>query len=198
MKDDSTEAKILEAARHVFIRKGMDGTRMQEIADEAGINKALLHYYYRSKEKLFEAVFQSVFAGFFREMKSKLVGGNTIEEKVEIIVDQYTNLLDKNPFVPHFIINEINRNPLTLTRIMEQEQFSPQLFIEVFGGKDLQKKGLDPSQLIVSLMGMMIFPYAARNLVQLIYFKDDASAYENFLQERKIFLKQMILKMIKA
>jgi AcrR family transcriptional regulator len=176
----------------------MDGTRMQEIADEAGINKALLHYYYRSKEKLFEAVFQSVFAGFFREMKSKLVGGNTIEEKVEIIVDQYTNLLDKNPFVPHFIINEINRNPLTLTRIMEQEQFSPQLFIEVFGGKDLQKKGLDPSQLIVSLMGMMIFPYAARNLVQLIYFKDDASEYENFLQERKIFLKQMILKMIKA
>ena len=60
-KDTNTEQSILEAAKIVFIKKGMEGARMQEIADEAGINKAMLHYYYRSKDKLFEAVFKETF-----------------------------------------------------------------------------------------------------------------------------------------
>ena len=59
-KDDSTEERILEAAKKVFIRNGMAGARMQDIADEAGINKALLHYYFRSKEKLFDEIFRKV------------------------------------------------------------------------------------------------------------------------------------------
>ncbi len=57
MKDSSTEQNILNAAISVFQKKGMAGARMQEIADEAGINKAMLHYYYRSKQLLFDAVF---------------------------------------------------------------------------------------------------------------------------------------------
>jgi len=62
MKDDNTEDTILDAAEKVFQQKGMDGARMQEIADEAGINKAMLHYYYRSKRFLFEAVFSKAFS----------------------------------------------------------------------------------------------------------------------------------------
>ena len=57
-RDVSTEQKIREAARKVFQAKGMHGARMQDIADTAGINKALLHYYFRSKDQLFEAIFK--------------------------------------------------------------------------------------------------------------------------------------------
>jgi AcrR family transcriptional regulator len=194
MKDLSTETKILEAARTVFISKGMDGARMQEIADEAGINKALLHYYYRSKDQLFRAVFQSVFAGFFQTIKGELDKEISVEQKAEAIVMQYTNMLDANPFVPQFLINEINRNPQTLRDVMESQQFNPNVFIQIFGNNN--KSGFDPRQFIVSIIGMMVFPYAARNLVQLIYFQDNAEAYTQFLQERKEFLKQTILKMI--
>ncbi len=63
-KNKDTEGQILNAAENVFQKKGMDGARMQEIADEAGINKAMLHYYYRSKQLLFEAVFTNAFLTF--------------------------------------------------------------------------------------------------------------------------------------
>ena len=194
MKDLSTETKILEAARKVFISKGMDGARMQEIADEAGINKALLHYYYRSKDQLFRAVFQSVFKNFFESIKGELDKESSIEEKAEAIVMQYTNMLDNNPFVPQFLINEINRNPQTLRDAMDSKQFNPNVFIQIFGNNN--KSGFDPRQFIVSIIGMIVFPYAARNLVQLIYFNDNAEAYTQFLQERKEFLKLTILKII--
>ena len=68
IKKDSTEDKILEAAKNVFVTKGMEGARMQEIADEAGINKALLHYYFRSKERLFEAIFSEVIQMAFPQL----------------------------------------------------------------------------------------------------------------------------------
>jgi len=61
VKEQNTEDRIVDAAKTVFINKGMDGARMQEIANEAGINKALLHYYFRTKNKLFEKVFSLVF-----------------------------------------------------------------------------------------------------------------------------------------
>ena len=71
-KEFSTEQTILQAAKKVFIQKGMEGARMQEIADEAGINKALLHYYFRSKDKLFEAIFQDAILKFIPDMMEML------------------------------------------------------------------------------------------------------------------------------
>jgi AcrR family transcriptional regulator len=77
----TTEQKILEAARQVFLKKGWNGARMQEIADEAGINKALLHYYYRSKDKLFEAVFNEIFTQFITKVSLVLLSDAPVKEK---------------------------------------------------------------------------------------------------------------------
>lgn len=197
-KDISTEEKILEAARQVFYRKGMDGARMQEIADEAGINKALLHYYFRSKEKLFGAVFQEVIKGFFRSIEKTLYAELPLTEKAEFIVDRYINTIESNPFVPQFIISEINRNPQMLRDVMMSENFTPQSLIDVFGKPDSENHQLkvDPRQMVISLLGMVIFPYAARNLIQMIYFDGDEAEYSKFLTERKEFVKTMILKML--
>jgi TetR/AcrR family transcriptional regulator len=111
-KDLSTEQKILNAAKKVFLTKGMDGARMQDIADEAGINKALLHYYFRSKDKLFEQIFMEVVSAFLSSIFTILESSDTtLFEKIELFCHEYISQEIKTPYVPVFIWNEINRQP---------------------------------------------------------------------------------------
>ncbi len=92
----ATERQILEAAKKVFGRKGMDGARMQEIADEAGLNKALLHYYFRNKERLFQEVIREVFSSFFpRIMTVMSLEGMAFEEKIRTFVNEYLDLIER-------------------------------------------------------------------------------------------------------
>lgn len=91
--------------------KGMDGTRMQEIADKAGINKAMLHYYYRSKQLLFEAVFSNAFSLLAPQMNKILNDDSSIEEKVKAFTNNYISFIAKHPYLPNFIIQELNQNP---------------------------------------------------------------------------------------
>jgi len=198
--DRSTEEKIYEAARRIFVLKGMEGARMQEIADEAGMNKALLHYYFRSKENLFEAVFKDIFTKFFSRVKGTLFSDITAKEKLAIFIDNYIDLITANPYVPQFIINEINRDPKVLKSLMFESGIEPQKILEMFLHEVKSANGskLDPRHIVVSLLGMLIFPFAGRPLLQLIYFNDDVEAYNQFLNERKEIVKKMILKFIEA
>lgn len=194
----STEEKIYEAARQVFILKGMEGARMQEIADEAGMNKALLHYYFRSKENLFKAVFKDIFSKFFLKVKTTLLSNISTKEKLNVFIDNYVDLIQANPYVPQFIINEINRDPQMIKTLMSEAGVEPHKLLEIFTSgyspDDLQKP--DPRHLVVSLLGMLIFPIAAKPLLQMIYFNDDQQDYNQFLNERKGVVKNMILKII--
>lgn len=198
--DSTTEEKIYEAARRIFILKGMEGARMQEIADEAGMNKALLHYYFRSKENLFRAVFKDIFIKFFNKVKDTLFSEMPGKEKLDIFIDNYVELIQNNPYVPQFIINEINRDPMMLKSLMFESGIEPQKILEIFLNakpSDYFLK-LDPRHIVVSLLGMLIFPIAARPLLQMIYFNDDQEAYTQFLSERKEVVKNMILKFIEV
>jgi len=198
--DSTTEVKIYEAARRIFILKGMDGARMQEIADEAGMNKALLYYYFRSKEKLFKAVFKDIFTKFIHKVKDTLFSDVPAKEKLNVFIDNYIDFIQANPYVPQFIINEINRNPQVLKTLMFESGKEPQKILELFFNEvqssNLSK--LDPRHIVVSLLGMLIFPFIARPLLQIIYFNDDQEAYNQFLNERKDIVKNMILKFIEA
>ena len=106
VKKDNSEEKILNAAQSVFIQKGMDGARMQEIADEAGINKALLHYYFRTKQKLFEAILKKVFSNILPNLMDMVHSDLPIEEKLGIFIENYIDLLMENPYLPNFILKE--------------------------------------------------------------------------------------------
>ena len=116
-KDSGTEQRILEAARNIFIHKGYYGARMQEIADEAGINKALLHYYFRSKDRLFETIFQQSFSKFVPVIGGILAGSDPWQKKIGAFVENYLQLLYSNPYLPQFILNEINRDPEGIRRL---------------------------------------------------------------------------------
>jgi len=198
--DSTTEEKIYEAARHIFVLKGMEGARMQEIADEAGMNKALLHYYFRSKENLFKAVFQDIFTKFFIKVKDTLFSDASLKEKLIVFIDNYIDLIQANPYVPQFIINEINRDPKVLKSLMSESGIEPQKILELFynevGANNRSK--MDHRHVVVSLLGMLIFPFIARPLLQMVYFKDDQNAYNQFLNERKEVVKNMIFKFIEA
>lgn len=198
--DKTTEEKIYEAARRIFILKGMDGARMQEIADEAGINKALLHYYFRSKENLFKAVFKDTFTKFFKTIGSIILSDAPIKEKLSVFVDNYISLIAANPYVPQFIINEINRDPQVLKTLMFESGVEPQHILELFT-KETESNNLsklDPRHIVVSILGMLIFPFVARPLLQMVYFNDNQEAYNQFLNERKEVVKNMIFKFIEA
>lgn len=191
---DKTEDKILDAAHEVFLRKGMDGARMQEIADEAGINKALLHYYFRSKEKLFEAIFATVLKKAFPNILKFLASDLTLEQKVDLFIESYIDLLQKNPYLPMFILKEINRNPESLADIIRSKVEDPEQLFETIGN-ELRNNDIfevDPRHLLVNIIALSVFPFAARPLVQQVMFGNDKKAYQQFLSERKQVVKQFI------
>ena len=195
----STENKILEAAKKIFIMHGLDGTSMQQIADEAGINKSLLHYYFRSKEKLFAAVFSFAFQYIVPQMKDIMNSDESIFVKIEKLVQEYMDLLMKNTFIPAFVLHEINRDPDRLFQIMKNSGVSPELFIDRF--VEEIKKGnirpMDPRQLIIHVLSMCIFPVAAKPLIQRLLFENNEKNYQQFLEERKNAVSDFIIQSIK-
>lgn len=195
-----TESKILEAAKKVFILNGFEGTSMQQIANEAGINKSLLHYYFRNKEKLFAAVFSYAFRIFVPQVQEILNSDTSVFIKIERIVAEYMDMLLKNEFIPAFILHEINRNPDGIITIMQGTGLNPQLFIEQFA-REIKKgniRPVDPRHLIVNLIAMCVFPVAARPLMQRILFANDNDAYQRFLKERKSSVADFIIQSIKT
>ena len=115
---NSTEKQILEAAQKVFVLKGFDGARMQEIADEAGINKSLLHYYFRSKENLFESIFIDAFMKVQANLADLVSSDRPFLEKIQNFIDLYLDILTANPYLPAFVSHEVNRNPEKILSII--------------------------------------------------------------------------------
>src|ERR1044072_1091334 len=110
-RDTDTEKRILEAAKAVFVRQGTAGARMQEIAEEAGVNQALLHYYFRSKDRLGQAVFQQVASRLFPALIQTLSSDISLDEKIDRLVAVYLDNLSKSPFLPGYLLSELHHHP---------------------------------------------------------------------------------------
>jgi AcrR family transcriptional regulator len=198
LKKDNTENKILDAAQTVFIEKGMDGSRMQEIANEAGINKALLHYYFRTKQKLFEAIFSKAFNQIFPNIKSLIFSDKPFEERLSAFVEKYIDLLLKNPFLPAFILKEINRDPDFLASIIKKQGVNPEEILHMIE-REMESgtiRRMDPRDLMVNILGLSIFPFPAGPLMQMLFFSNSKKEYHDFLKRRKETVKIFILESI--
>ena len=197
--DQSAEDKILEAAKKVFVSKGMAGARMQDIANEAGINKALLHYYFRSKEKLFGVIFEDISTNFFPSINQVFEAEIPLFEKIELFCSVYIEKIIQNPYIPIFILNEINQQP--------------EVFIEkIFGGKfpnmqsmilqiktEVDKgaiKPVKPEHLFMNMMSMCIFPFVAKP-VWLAVSKTGEKEFVALMNERKREIPKFIIESIK-
>jgi TetR/AcrR family transcriptional regulator len=192
--EKETEEKIFIAAQRVFQEKGFSGARMQEIADEAAINKSMLHYYYRSKEKLFLKVFQNSVKRIFPEIMHILGSDQSLRAKVESIVDFYYQTFRQNPFLPAFVVHEMNQNPVRFREFMETLNIQlPVKFIEQIQGEI--EKGrmmpIKPHQFLMNVVGLCMMPFMVRNMVQVL-FRLDEKAYWDFLEERRKLIPKLI------
>lgn len=197
--DKLTEEKIFEAATEVFLEKGMDGARMQDIATQAGINKALLHYYYRTKEKLFNAVFEMIARKIFKKFSPVLDDNLSLEEKIRFFFKEHISFLQKNPKLPGFLLNEVNRNPERIRKLLSSVDFY-NLWIklynqhkEEFDRYKITKASLP--QLMVSMAALSVFPFAARGVLEGILDKVNVD-FNDFIEERKEFAADFVIKAI--
>lgn len=194
---ENTENQILIAARGVFIAKGYEGARMQEIADKAGINKALLHYYFRSKDNLFDAVFSEVAANLFPAMRQVLEAELAIKEKISFFIKIYLNALNENPYIPAFVINTLNTSPERFLKHLKKSGLNPgfiQAQIDHEAGQGLIRS-IKAEHLMVNIIAMCIFPFVARPIVQNIFGMDDEE-YLAYLDARQSEITDFVLKSI--
>jgi TetR/AcrR family transcriptional regulator len=190
------EARILDAARSVFIRRGTSGARMQEIAAEAGVNQALLHYYFRSKDQLAGAVFEQMASRLFPALIQTLAMDSPLNEKIERIVDLYHENLAKNPFLPGYVLAELHHHPDRIQTLLAKlgGGVAPhQVFLPVFIrlGEQIEAevragrmRPIGPRQFVVNLVSLCIFPFAARPMLSIMLGLDDAT-FPSFIEERR-------------
>jgi AcrR family transcriptional regulator len=202
-RDGNTERRILDAARTVFVQRGTAGARMQEIAEEAGVNQALLHYYFRSKDGLAAAVFREV-AGRLIPTIARILGSDApLEAKVDEFVHIYIDTVRQNPFVPGYIISEMHHHPERLSDMMTQAtgthpadigkgflgRLDAQLAERVAAGT---LRHISAEQFFVNLIALCMYPFVARPLITAVL-AQDADDFDRFLLQRREQLPAFIL-----
>jgi AcrR family transcriptional regulator len=197
-----TEAQILEAAHRVFLRRGTAGARTQEIADEAGVNKALLHYYFRTKERLAEAVFLRAAQTLFPQMLQALASDLPLRDKLQQAIDAELGILEANPYLPGYIISEFQYRPEHFRTLLADalpveavrravfEKVQTQLDAEAEAGRLRPTRAED---LIVALMAQLVFPFAAAPMLETLLGLDD-EARRAMTERRRTELADAILR----
>ena len=194
-----TQENILVAARQIFATKGYAGARMQEIADNAGINKALLHYYYKSKEKLFEQIFEEALIKILRPLGSFLADDSELFQKIRNISHIYHEVLIEYPFLPNFILNEVSTDPSRVLHLMNtegilvgREKTFKQIEDAVASGKI---RPINPPDLILNIISLSMFPFASRPIAQELMFK--GIDMDEMFKERADHVADFVIQSIK-
>ncbi|MBO9616211.1 MAG: TetR/AcrR family transcriptional regulator [Dyadobacter sp.] len=180
--DLSTEEKIKEAASIVFTKKGYGNARTRDIAEEAGINLALLNYYFRSKEKLFQIVMAERIDKLFGVLGPVLNDeSTTLEQKLERITESYINMLLEHPDLPIFVLSEIRNNPEQLSnRFQARKNLTESVFIKQLMAR---RSDVNPFHFLMNLLGMNLFPFVAKPVLQPILGNEEM--YRQLMEQRK-------------
>ena len=195
----TTEEKIFLSARKVFQKKGFAGARMQEIADEAGINKAMLHYCFKNKELLFEAVFMNAFGQLAPQINQIFNSEDTLFGKIEKFTENYISFVLENPYMPQFIVQELNNNPEFAQKLLHHpNRPNPQnLIVQI--NKEIELgiiKPIHPKQLLLDIISMTVFPFAAQIMARGIIGISEEE-FQQLMQERKTHIANQIINAIK-
>ncbi len=198
-KKKSTQEKIINAARSLFLQKGIDGTSVRDIALKAGINVALLNYHFRSKENLFDTIFEQVITKYSPTLIEVSNSDLPLEKKVYHFIDAYSDLLIKTPQLVTFILSVLHRHPDKMikmkifTKLYNTEIFSLQLIEEADKGNI---KEVNPQHFFISIISLVAFPFAIRDII--IEKNDmDNKGFKAFINERKKLVYDMVMQSIK-
>ena len=198
-KDLTTEEKILTAARQVFLTRGMDGARMQDIADEAGINKALLHYYFKNKEQLFENIFVRLTQGFWQQITTVFESDTPLFDKIRTFCSMYIEKVIENPYIPLFVLYEMNQRPTGFVKKMFRNtpprpaKLMQQIEAEVKAGNI---RPINPPQLIMNMLSLCVLPFIGKPMFITVLNLDEKS-FLDLMVERKKSVPEFIINSIK-
>ena len=195
----TTEEKIFNAARNIFQKKGFSGARMQEIADEAGINKAMLHYCFKNKELLFQAVFMNAFSQLAPQINEIFNSEDSVFEKIRKFTHSYISFVMLNPYLPQFVIQEMNNNPeFVMSFLNNANRPNPTLLVAQIEREITEEiiKPINPKQLLMNVFSMAVFPFAAQMMVKGILQISDTE-FNQMMEERKTSIAEQIINSIK-
>lgn len=170
----ATELSIIESAKKLFIKSGYRGTSMREIATDAKVNLAMLNYYFRSKDNLFDIIFEEAFSSMANNVIEAVSGNGNILEKVERFIHAYIDGLIKNPAIPAFIFHEMLSNPQRLiTKFQEKTQFQSILLKLNEQLKNDVEMGIirpidNSFNLFFDIVSLCVFPFIAKPIIEKI------------------------------
>ena len=194
-KELTTEEKIIDAARKLFTQKGFAATKTRDIAEEAGINLALLNYYFRSKQNLFQIIIEDKFDQLFGAINPILSNSEiSLEEKIETLVTNYTNMLLGNDDLPLFVLSEIKTNEFLIKRVRQNAEILSNPVIE----KQLKERGFTTTgfNFIMNVMSLTLFPFMSKPLfVTSGLIKEEE--FVHFITERKKDIPTWVMNTLK-
>jgi AcrR family transcriptional regulator len=197
--DKQTEEIIFEAATEVFVAKGMDGARMQDIANHAGINKALLHYYYRSKDRLFDVVFEKIAGKLFSKFAPVFDENITLENKIRFFFNEHITFMQQNPRLPAFLLNELHRNPSRIRKLIHSIDINKLwTTLETQHKEELKRYNITKEnlpQFMTTVAGMSVFPFAAKPIIASIMEKMGYN-FDQYIEVRKKYAADFVIKAI--
>ena len=189
----NAEKRILEVAAEVFTQKGYAATRTRDIAKVSGYNVALIHYYFGSKDKLFEIVATNTLRGFDHIMEEVFCEEIPLHKKIHIFVEQYIEFFRANPFLPLFIVNESEKNPDKLAAIVQYRKNNVVMQKQL---KELAEKGIirpiSIANFIMNLVSMTVFPFISKNLL-MREVNINEEEFQQMLEERKTLVPQILI-----
>src|SRR5438477_11502755 len=206
-RDGDTEQRILDAAHVVFLHRGTAGARMQDMARQAGVNQALLHYYFRSKDRLSEAVFRRAAAQLLPQVIDVMASDLELEMKVARVVELELHHLSRTPYLPGYIISELTHHPERTHHLIEAvtgmtaDDVRPRVVAALHRQLGARARAgtlrrVAPEQFIVNLLSLCIFPFAARPMIQALLGLDQRG-FERFIDQRRHELASFFMRALR-
>lgn len=195
------ENRIIEAAKQVFVRKGYEATKMGDIATEAGIGRTALHYYYRTKDMLFDAIFDQLMDALLPNLGVIMDEDLPFLEKLPKIITQYAKTLRSNPLFPIFVINELQRDPEHIygSILKDPSRVKPIVRLQTQIKAEMEQGILRKMPLVytaTTLISLLIFPLLVRNPVTAIFLEGDTEKFDAFLEERIPYVTDIMIRLL--
>ncbi len=192
MTNENIEEKIIFTARQVFVEKGYEETCMSDIATRVGINRPTLHYYFRTKERLFQAIFRDVVNSLFPCIQSIINQDTNFFNKISLALDQYILLFKGNTDLPAFVFKEIHRDVdhlIYTARELEIDNLIGQIKNMIQTEMDAGRIRCVKIEIIFSIFyGLMIFPFVGKNIIKTILLHNSEEEYNIYLNEWKEYV----------
>ncbi|HZY82226.1 MAG TPA: TetR/AcrR family transcriptional regulator [Cyclobacteriaceae bacterium] len=194
VKDQATEDLIKEKAKSLFFQKGFLDATTQEIADEAKVNRALIHYYFRSREQLMDVILEEVVSRKRERVLAIFTSDLTFREKIAVYIDAIVDQGLRFPYLENFIISETARSPKRVDMLCSPGKTKTADLIREDLAAEIKKGKLRPisaEHFMVNLSSMCNYPLLAKSILKSIHGMTDQT-YRKFLQDRKQIIYRAI------